>query len=107
MVIKPDGSGLGMSPEILQNTPFSNFLIPGLFLFVVNGLLNLLAAILSFIRNKFGSYLGLVLGIMLVLWIIIQVWLISLESFMQPLFFLIGLGEIVISILIIREIKKS
>jgi len=29
-VIYPDGSGLGMTTEFLENTPFENYLIPGI-----------------------------------------------------------------------------
>ena len=67
MMIKPDGTGLGMTIDFLQNSPFQNFLIPGLFLLVVNGLFNLVASVLSFMKNKFSGVIGLFLGITLVL----------------------------------------
>jgi len=85
------GAGLGMSAELLSNSPLNSFLLPGLFLFFVNGVANLIAAVLSFSGNRFAAYAGITLGIALILWIIIQVWWITLSSFLQPLFLVIGL----------------
>lgn len=38
MVIDPSGQSIGIPIYLLEQSPFSNFLIPGLFLFVVLGL---------------------------------------------------------------------
>jgi hypothetical protein len=38
-VIYPDGSGLGMTTSFLENTPFDNYLIPGIVLLIFNGFL--------------------------------------------------------------------
>lgn len=85
------GISIGMSPEILARSPLDSFLLPGLFLLFINGFANLVAAILSFSRNRYAGHAGLFLGIVLTLWIIIQVWWISLSSILQPLFLIIGL----------------
>ena len=37
MVIAPDGSLLGITPEILSGSPFNTFFIPGLILMIVLG----------------------------------------------------------------------
>jgi hypothetical protein len=55
MIHDPSGRGLAMPLEILANTPFSNFLIPGLFLLVVNGIGSLLAGIASFRRHRLAG----------------------------------------------------
>lgn len=85
------GNGMGASPELLANSPLDSFLLPGLFLLIVNGFANLTAAFLSFFRSRYAGYAGLLLGVALVLWIAIQVWWISLSSVLQPVFFIIGL----------------
>lgn len=85
------GKGMGVSTELLAHSPLNSFLLPGLFLLLINGLANLIGAYLSFTRNRYTGYVGLMLGIFLTLWIIIQVAWISLMSFLQPLFLLIGL----------------
>jgi len=96
MIIEPNGTGVGMSAEVLLTSPFQNFFIPGISLLVVNGLFNAVGAFLSFTRNKYAGIFGLMLGIILLLWISIQVYFIGLIHFLQPLFFVIGIIEIIL-----------
>lgn len=96
MILEPSGNGIGMTTEILINTPFDSFFIPGIFLFIVNGLSNILCSIISFRKNKLAGICGIILGTFLVLWIIIQIYLIGLIHFLQPLFFIIGIVEIIL-----------
>jgi hypothetical protein len=42
LMLAPDGSLLGMKPGWLNNSPFSNYFIPGLLLLIFNGILPLL-----------------------------------------------------------------
>jgi hypothetical protein len=103
MILKPDGSSLGMQLELLSNSPFPNFLIPGLFLFIVNGLCNLVGSILSFKKHKYSSKIGFLLGLILIMWISIQVYFITLNSFLQPLFFIIGLIEALLAFVLLKK----
>ena len=91
LLMDTTGQGVGMSTKLLENSPLSSFLLPGLFLLLVNGLAHMVGAYLSFTRHRYAGYSGLVLGILLCLWIIIQVAWISLSSILQPLYLLIGL----------------
>lgn len=91
LLMDTTGQGVGMSTELLENSPLNSFLLPGLFLLLVNGLAHLAGAWLSFTRNRYAGNTGLVLGVLLSLWIIIQVAWVSLSSVLQPLFLLIGL----------------
>jgi hypothetical protein len=103
MVTKRDGSGLGISTELLHSSPFRDFLIPGLFLLLVLGLLNIMGAVLSFKRNKYTGVLGLGLGFILVIWICVQVYFIGLQSILQYLFFFLGLFEMVVGYIYIPK----
>lgn len=85
------GEGMGVSVDLLANSPLKSFLLPGLFLLIVNGFANLYGAYLSFTRHRYAGHTGLILGVLLSMWIIIQVAWISLSSFLQPLYLLIGL----------------
>lgn len=89
----PSGAALGVTTELLRNSPLDSFLLPGLFLLLVNGLATAAGAVLSFMKNRHAGTAGIVLGIILVLWIVIQVSWIGLISFLQPLFFFIGIAE--------------
>jgi len=105
MIVEPDGSGLGMTLDILTNSPFSNFFIPGIFLFTVNGVFNLISAFLSFFKYKYSHLLGLGLGIALLIWVSVQVYSIGLTHILQPIYFAIGTIEIALSIWLYKTIK--
>jgi hypothetical protein len=85
------GSKMGVTSELLANSPLKSFLLPGIFLVFINGIANAAGAYISFTRKSFAGHIGIVLGIILCLWIIIQVYWISMSSFLQPLFLVIGL----------------
>lgn len=85
------GKGMGASPDLLANSPLDSFLLPGLFLVLVNGTANIAGAWLSFRKNRYAGHAGVLLGVALALWIIIQVAWISLSSVLQPLFLVVGL----------------
>ena len=71
LVLWPDGSGIGLPLDLLKDSPFPDFFIPGLVLFAVNGLCNLIAAVITFRRRRRAGVIGIFLGIFLALWILI------------------------------------
>lgn len=85
------GKAMGASPEMLANSPLHSFLLPGLFLLFINGFAHVAAAYFSFSRHRLAGPAGVVLGLILALWIVIQVCWITLSSFLQPLFLAVGL----------------
>ena len=62
MIADPGGSSLGMPIEMLINSPFSDFLIPGIFLLVVNGIGSLIGGVASFLRYRFAGEIAVGLG---------------------------------------------
>jgi len=105
-LLDTSGGRMGVTPDLLAESPLNSFLLPGLFLLIVNGLANAVGAYLSFTRNRFAGHTGLVLGVALSLWIIIQIAWITLSSFMQPLFLVIGLINIFLSWKILKFFAK-
>lgn len=103
MIIEPTGVGVGMSVEILEGSPFKNFLIPGIFLVGINGLGSLLGGIWSFIKHRHAGTMGVLLGAALILWLLVQIYYIGLIHYLQWLFFLIGLLEILIGLWIVKK----
>ncbi|HEY5471108.1 MAG TPA: hypothetical protein VIK07_11350 [Bacteroidales bacterium] len=101
----PDGSKLGMTVEALAGSPFKDYFIPGLYLFIVNGLFNLVASILTLYKFKYSSFIGMALGLSLIVWVSVQVYSVGLTHFLQPTYFIIGIAEIVLSISIFRSEK--
>ncbi|MDR4946990.1 hypothetical protein [Neobacillus cucumis] len=92
-ILEPDGSGLGMSVKLLKDSPFNDFLIPGITLLVVNGILSLVVAYLVYIENRYAGNATIVLGIAMIIWISAQVYWIGWVSGLQPLLLVIGCIE--------------
>lgn len=93
-MIEPSGQLMGMSTLYLTNSPFSTFLIPGIILFFVNGVLNILAAILTIKKHKKFPTLIIIQGILLSGWILIQV---ALVRDFNPLhFIMVTIGVLLI-----------
>ena len=88
------GARMGVTTDLLANSPLNSFLLPGLFLLFVNGICNALGTYLSFTHKKIAGHVGIILGFLLSLWIIIQVIWITLSSFLRPLFLIIGILDV-------------
>jgi len=74
----------GVPVEWLKGSPFSDYFVPGLFLFIVIGGSALFAGIAIFRRLKIARTAALICGIITLLWIVMQVSIISYVSWMQP-----------------------
>ncbi|HAF17684.1 MAG TPA: hypothetical protein DCG84_05045 [Peptococcaceae bacterium] len=103
-ILSPSGSAVGISAsEALKNGPFTDFLIPGLFLFVIIGLGNIGALITAKYKNRYQAYISGCLGVILCLWIIIQCYMLFMINALHIIFFIIGALEIFLSIKLARE----
>jgi hypothetical protein len=94
---------LGVTVDALKNSPFENFLIPGIILFTIIGLGNILSATTLALNSKFQGYISSVFSWALVIWIVVQC--IMLEDIvpLHIIFFVIGLVEAIISTGILFE----
>jgi hypothetical protein len=102
MIINPSGSDLSMTVEMLFNSPFPNFLIPGIFLLGFNGMGSLLGALATFKRYRFASKIAIGLGIFLILWITVQVYWLGIH-WLHILYFILGIIELVLGL----KLQKS
>jgi len=74
MIVEPSGKDLGMSVDtVLKFSPFNSFLIPGLTLFTLIGLLSIVTII--FVIKKKNNYFKLIIwqGLIITGWIFFQV----------------------------------
>ena len=101
-LIDPSGAKMGQTTDLLAHSPFASFLIPGLFLLIVNGFGSTFGAVLSFRKHRFAGEAGVVFGVILTLWIIIQISMIGFIHWFQPLFFILGLAGGVLGMMIWR-----
>lgn len=105
LITKPSGTGIGIPLDLLQDTPFSNFMIPGLFLFIFLGLFPALI-FYGFVKRpifstleKFNLYkdyhwswtFSYYLGVILILWINMQLFFIKEFSILHFVYSLLGI----------------
>jgi hypothetical protein len=104
LIIRPDGTLLGMQAGWLDHSPFNNYLFPGLVLFVINGLFPLFAFVglifqpdwqwanvLNIYSKRHWAWTySLYSGIIIIAWISFQlIW--TQYFWLQPLMIFIGL----------------
>jgi hypothetical protein len=96
--IKPDGSIMGMPTSLLDGSPFSDYLIPGLILLLVLGVLPLVAAAGLWLRRRWGWYAAFIVGCGLMIWILVEITIIPYDV-LQIVFGGIGLLIFIVSLL--------
>ena len=97
IISSPDGGGImNLQLSLLKNSPFKNFLIPGLVLTVMVGGTNLLAVFFNIQRAASRYNWAMAGGLILSVWIIAQMILLSAASWLQ--FVYLGIGLLVILI---------
>ena len=95
LILYPDGSSIQLSSDWLKHTPFENYLIPGIILFITNGLFSLfvLFALLVKLRNYW--LLVVAQGAILTGWILIQIVLIQTIYFLHIILGSLGVALII------------
>lgn len=112
LVLAPDGSIMQMPLSYLDGSPFTSFLIPGIILLVVLGFFpafifysliatpnwNRFQAFNIYKRIHWSWSFSLYLGIMLSIWIYIEIIFIPFDI-LQTIFGLVGVGLIILTLL--------
>jgi hypothetical protein len=101
-IINPQAP-LGMPLEQLKNSPFSDYLIPGIILFTIIGLGNFLSAFMLRSKSRFNGYISSIFSWALVIFIIVQCIMLNSVHYLHVIFFIIGLAEAGISMRILFE----
>ncbi len=103
LMAEAEGAPLGLPQAWIDTTPFGSWLVPGLFLFAMNGIGQLVAAALIVIRHPLAPWLTGALGVGLMAWIAVQVVLMPAHV-LQPIMFTIGTIEGVVALLWLRRL---
>ena len=90
LILHPDGSSIQLSLDWIKNTPFHNYLIPGIILFLVNGLFGVFVITIMIINHTRYSFWVVAQGFLLLAWIVIQIMLIQTVYFLH--FIMAGVG---------------
>ena len=91
----PSGEAMGWTKEMLEHSPFDNYLMPGVILLTVNGLLSLIIAVLTIKKNKIYTSYIILQGAVLCGWIITEIMMIRLYHPLHFIFLAVGLLLIV------------
>lgn len=103
MILDPNGSPVGIPHEWIADSPFGSYLIPGIFLFAVNGFGQLAGAVMAIARDRRAPWVMGALAVGLIAWISVQVLIIPL-SFLQPLIFVIGVVQGFVALFWLRRL---
>jgi hypothetical protein len=93
LVLEPSGAKLRIPLEMLENSPFSTYLVPGVVLTMVNGFGSLVGAAASFMRHRYAGETAVALGVFLVVWIVLQVYWFAGVHWLHALYFGLGMLE--------------
>ena len=103
LILDPSGKFLMMPLSLLEHSPFSSYLIPGLILFFGNGVLSTLVLTLALRKtNRYGWWIVLQ-GCVIAGWITIQVLMIRTVIWAHYVYLAIGLVLIVCGLLLRNE----
>ena len=97
MIYRPDGAILHLPVNLLEGTPFKNFLIPGILLATIVGGVNLLAVFNNLRRHANRYNWAIAGGFMIIGWIIAQMTLIKVFHWLHIIYLIIGVLIILIS----------
>jgi hypothetical protein len=83
MIADPSGAGLQMPLSFLEHSPFQSYLIPGIILLIVNGILSFVAIAATILKARNYAWFIIMQGVILTGWITVQV--ILLRLFYAPM----------------------
>lgn len=93
LIAEPGGESLGMTLNLLRNTPFENLLIPGIVLFVIIGLPSLIGAHFAFKEHRNVGILTMILGLAMIVLVGLETYWAGWVNWMQPTFLGVGVLE--------------
>jgi len=96
LIIHPDGSSMQMSLDWLKHTPFHNYLIPGIILFIANGLFSISVLGVLHLRPRLAPWFVMSQGAILTGWIFIQILMVQILNPHHLVFGFIGIVLIII-----------
>ncbi len=103
LVVSPDGELMHMPLSQLEGSPFDSFLIPGLILLVVLGIMPLVAAVGLWVRPPCAWWLAGVVGCGLLVWIVVQMTIVDFD-WLQPTY--LGMGLAIVLACLPRSVRS-
>ncbi len=82
LILDPTGESMQIPLSWLNGSPFQDYLIPGIILFLILGLLPLLVLCGLWKKWSYSWYSSLLIGVALIIWIIVEIAIIGYQT--QP-----------------------
>jgi len=94
LIVGPRGEILPLKVTALAGSPFDTYFVPGAILFVVIGLGPLGAAVLGWARRPIAPLAGLITGVGLLIWLIVEIGIVGYTSDppLQLLYLVLGVA---------------
>ncbi|MBI5010652.1 MAG: hypothetical protein HZB98_13610 [Bacteroidia bacterium] len=83
LILDPTGGKIQLAQHYLDNTPFDNYMIPGIILLLVNGLFSFITIGAVILKHARFYYFIIAQGILLTGWLVIQ--LLMIRTFYAPM----------------------
>lgn len=96
-ILNPYGF-MGITTEILKKGPFDTFMVPGIFLFLVIGVGNILTGLMMSKDFKYQGYMSGIFSTILVFWIVIQCFFLQSIAVLHVIYLFIGCVQGLLSI---------
>lgn len=97
LIMDQEGTSLRLTTSMLKNTPFDDYLMPGILLISLVGGINGVALVSQLTRSSL-IYRGTIAGaVVLIIWTIIQMLIFSGTSWLQLLFLFIGVFMVLLT----------
>jgi len=106
LIIDPTGESLQIPIEWLHNSPFNDYLIPGLILLIILGIYPFIVFYGLWKKLSWSWYAALILGIALLIWIGVEILVIGYQA-NPPLQLIYGLvGFFILVFVLLSSVRK-
>lgn len=103
LALRPDGSIMRMPVSYLDGSPFPDYLVPGLILLLVLGVLPLVVAAGIWLDRRWAWYGAVTVGCGLMIWILVQMTIIPF-NWLQPAFGIVGV--LIFAVALLRSVRR-
>ncbi len=90
----PDGSTIRLTMDVLKDTPFKNFKIPGILFFISIGITGMVSIVLTIFQLWFHYRFIVACGVLLVMWIFLLMAFSPEISMIQYVLLFTGIAEV-------------
>jgi len=105
LIMYPDGSTVKFPLELLKHTPFKNFRIPGILLFISTGLFGLWTIFFTIFQQPYHEKYIIAAGLILTIWILTVMALIPYDGKFQYLVLSIGIAQVLCGLSLDKNFK--